>query len=177
MKHLLLGLLHAGDAHGYELKRRHDERFSLAGTEINVGQIYVTLGRLERDDLVEHRSEVSEEGPDRKVYALTELGGKELLSWLEAPGPVPQVRSAALLKIVVASDVSPSEVPVLVATHRRSCLGALRSLDSEAQQGAGSDASDLLLQASALHLQAELRWLDLVSERPQITNSSQGETT
>ncbi len=165
MKFLLLALLARGPAHGYELKRLHDELFAAAGSPVNVGQIYVTLGRLERDGLVEHHPEASTEGPGRKVYELTEVGAKELRSWLESPGPVPQLRSAALLKIIVALEVAPAEVPGLVSAHRSQCLAALRTLDDRAGQGTGSEASELLVQAGALHLQAELRWLDLLTER------------
>lgn len=165
MKYLLLALLARGPAHGYELKRLHDERFSVAGASINIGQIYVTLGRLERDGLVEHHPVESHEGPARKVYELTQVGHKELRAWLEAPGPVPQLRSAALLKIIVALEISPSEVPSLVAAHRLQCLGALRALDESARGEPGSESTSLLIQAGALHLQAELRWLDLLTER------------
>ncbi|MCP4961307.1 MAG: PadR family transcriptional regulator [Actinomycetia bacterium] len=174
MKHVLLGLLAKGDAHGYELKRRHDELFAVSASSINVGQIYVTLSRLEKDSLVDHRSEQSDEGgPDRKVYSLTELGEKELRGWLESSGPVPQVRSAALLKIVVAFELGDHELRSLVAAHRRRCLAALRDLDRRAVEvGPSIDASGLIVQAAALHLQAELRWLDLLTE--QIDHSAPG---
>lgn len=169
MKHVILGLLSQGATHGYELKRRHDQLFGTAGSSINVGQIYVTLTRLERDDLVVHRTEMSTDGgPDRKVYTLTELGGKELEAWLESPGSVPTVRSNALLKIVVALELDSGELRPLIGAHRRRCLGALRGLDQTAAESAGSAAADLIIQATALHLQAELRWLDLLTERLDI---------
>ena len=166
MKHVILGLLSQGDAHGYELKRRHDELFAATGSSINVGQIYVTLTRLERDHLVEHRTEASNDGgPDRKVHSLTELGHKELGTWLESPGAVPQVRSAALLKIVIALEIDSVELRPLIAAHRRRCLGALRHLDQRAAESVAGGAADLIVQATALHLQAELRWLDMLTDR------------
>lgn len=166
MKHVILGLLRRGETHGYELKRRHDELFAATGASINVGQIYTTLSRLERDNLVEHRTEPSNDGgPDRKVHSLTELGYKELGTWLESPGAVPQVRSAGLLKIVIALEVDSSELRPLMAAHRRRCLGALRDLDRRAAEPPGVGSADLIVQATALHLQAELRWLDLLTNR------------
>lgn len=177
MKHVVLGLLSQGETHGYELKRRHDQLFGSTGSSINVGQIYVTLTRLERDDLVVHRAEASTDGgPDRKVHSLTELGHKELGTWLESPGAVPQVRSAALLKIVVALELNSSELRPLIAAHRRRCLGALRDLDQRAAESSGSAAADLIVQATALHLQAELRWLDLLTSRLDANQSEQSTT-
>ncbi len=165
---MILGLLSQGDAHGYELKRRHDDLFAGSASAVNVGQIYVTLSRLERDGLVEHRTEASDEGgPDRKVHSLTPVGSDELTSWLESPAPVPQLRSAALLKIVVALELGHAELRPLIASHRRRCVNALRELDRQARDAVPdrSGAADLLVQATALHIQAELRWLDLLTER------------
>ena len=54
MRFVFLALLASGPAHGYELKRRYDALFGAVWDPINVGQIYVTLGRLERDGLVTH---------------------------------------------------------------------------------------------------------------------------
>jgi DNA-binding PadR family transcriptional regulator len=178
VRHVILGMLSQGDAHGYELKRRHDRLFTSTGSSINVGQIYVTLSRLERDDLVEHRSEVSDDGgPDRKVYALTALGHKQLGVWLESPGAVPQVRSAALLKIVIALELNSGELRPLIAAHRRRCLVALRDLDQRAAEPAASGAADLIVQATALHLQAELRWLDLLTSRLDAEPSTNARTS
>src|SRR6266511_4189240 len=78
MRYVFLALLASGPAHGYQLKRRHDALFASGWGPINIGQIYVTLGRLERDGLVTHRTVQQAGRSDRKVYELTELGRKAL---------------------------------------------------------------------------------------------------
>ena len=45
---VILGVLADGPAHGYYLKREHDDRFPSA-RPLAYGQVYATLGRLERD--------------------------------------------------------------------------------------------------------------------------------
>lgn len=163
MKHVILGLLAAGPAHGYELRRRYDELFAGAGVEVNVGQIYVTLGRLEREGLVTHTAEAGDRR-DRKVYRLTETGGKVLREWLAEPPDTPLVKPDVLVRLVtarLAARLVPGIEPrAIITDHRQRCLEALRDLD---RQAAGTDpgsVSGLLVQATALHLQAELRWLE-----------------
>jgi DNA-binding PadR family transcriptional regulator len=185
----MLAILARGAAHGYELKRIHDELFGEVAAPVNVGQIYVTLGRLERDGLVarvagEHAG-VGEK--DRKVYELTELGHKALRSWLGEPSELPVGKSDVVLKLV-AGLIRDGEIAPAVAEHRARCLEALRRLaavrltgvrpgvvavdDVSASGGAGGgstiagvDVAELLIDASVQHLQAELRWLDLVHDR------------
>src|SRR5690349_19128578 len=103
MRWLFLALLSSGPAHGYELKRRYDGLFGAVWDSINIGQIYVTLGRLERDGLVTSTAVRQEKGADRKDYELTELGRKALGGWLDEPADVPLPKSDLLLKLVAAS--------------------------------------------------------------------------
>lgn len=186
----MLALLDRGPAHGYELKRAHDELFGDVAPPVNVGQIYVTLARLEKDGSVVHRIEKNTDGPDRKVYELTPLGGKALRSWLSEPSDLPVGKSDVVLKLV-AGLVRDGTVAPAVAEHRTRCIQALRQLVSQRSNPASATPTPatpntatpttaapapathqpvaalggLLREASVLHLQAELRWLDLVDER------------
>ncbi|ROT27100.1 PadR family transcriptional regulator [Micromonospora sp. HM5-17] len=169
MKHVVLGLLAAGPAHGYELHRRYDELFAEAGVEVNIGQIYVTLGRLERDGLVSHSTESSGPRRDRKVYRLTEAGAKQLREWVTEPSETPLVKPDVLLRLVTARlaavllpDLDPHTV---IADHRQRCLEALRDLDRQAARATPASVGGLLVQATALHLQAELRWLEACQQQ------------
>jgi len=159
MRFVFLALLASGPAHGYELKRRYDGLFGAVWGPINVGQIYVTLGRLERDGLVTHVEVRQEKGADRKDYELTDLGRKALGGWLEEQPEVPLPKSDLLLKLVAAS-LAGAEVHGLIGEHRQRCLQALRDLDTAAAGATAGTVADLLVQGTALHLQAELRWLD-----------------
>jgi DNA-binding PadR family transcriptional regulator len=163
MRFVFLALLASGPAHGYELKRRYDALFGAVWDPINVGQIYVTLGRLERDGLVTHTEVPQERGADRKDYELTELGRKALGGWLEEPAEVPVAKSDLLLRLVGAS-LAGADIGPLVGEHRQRCLQSLRDLDAAAGEARPGTVADLLIQGTALHLQAELRWLDRCDE-------------
>ena len=166
VKYLLLSFLEDGPTYGLDLKQRHDGLVGVVAGPVNVGQIYTTLGRLEKNGLVTHTAQPSEVGPDRKIYELTEDGSKELRVWLETPPAAPELKSDALIKIVAAIQLRHPDVPALIRDHRQQCLEALKALDlaaGEAQQVEHDDkriARDALVQAAALHLQADLRWLD-----------------
>src|SRR6266511_317347 len=160
MRYVFLALLASGPAHGYQLKRRHDALFASGWGPINIGQIYVTLGRLERDGLVTHRTVQQAGRSDRKVYELTELGRKALETWLGEPPDVPLPKSDLLLKLVSASLVGAPDAPdaqAVVGAHRQRCLQALRDLDGAVADAAPGSVAALLAQGTGLHLQAELR--------------------
>lgn len=79
-RHILLGLLAGGPSHGYDLKRRHDERFPQA-RPLAYGQVYTTLQRLVRDGLAEVDGTGSDGGPERTAYRSTGDGSRELARW------------------------------------------------------------------------------------------------
>jgi DNA-binding PadR family transcriptional regulator len=168
MKHVVLGLLSAGPAHGYDVWRRYDQLFAGAGVEINVGQVYITLTRLERDALVTSTTQPAGRRRDRKVYQLTELGVKALREWFATPPDIPLVKPDVLLRLITAK-LATSAVPgidtrAIINQHRQRCLEALRELDRQAGQTAAGSVGGLLVHATGLHLQAELRWLELCEQ-------------
>src|SRR6187401_3365623 len=73
MRYPVLASLAAAPAHGYEIKRGLEERFGSAVAPLNIGQVYTSLQRLQRDHLVEDE-EAREGGRDRRVYRLTDAG-------------------------------------------------------------------------------------------------------
>ncbi|PLW72305.1 hypothetical protein C0036_13310, partial [Streptomyces sp. DJ] len=100
--HVLLGLLAAGPSHGYDLKRRHDERFPQA-RPLAYGQVYSTLQRMVRDGLAEVEGSESDGGPERTTYRRTEEGARTLHRWLaEVAPPAPFVANEIFTKVVVA---------------------------------------------------------------------------
>jgi len=165
MRFVFLALVARGDTYGYELKRRYDAWFSSAWGEVNIGQIYVTMGRLQRDGLVTSQAVPQATRPQRKVFAITELGAKALEDWLHEPSELPSSKSDLLLRLVGTTLLDATPVRVLVAEHRQRCLEALRMLDGQVERAGRGSLTELLLQGSALHVQAELRWLDLLDQR------------
>jgi len=80
VKHALLGILAQAPRHGYDLKRAFDDKLG-DFWNLNVGQIYTTLSRLEADELIQHDAVEQDDKPDKKVYRLTPAGHAEFADW------------------------------------------------------------------------------------------------
>jgi DNA-binding PadR family transcriptional regulator len=175
VKNVLLALLANGHEHGYELKHAVESTFGDTWPPLNIGQIYTTLQRLERDGLVQSRH-VSQEGrPDKRVYELTDAGRTELREWIEAPVPAQRLKDEFFNKLAlarlpgVASLNGASDPGSLISRQRREYLGTLRQLNlalmkEEERNGRGTAAA-LLIEGAILHLEADLKWLDLCEQR------------
>src|SRR5947207_1771848 len=101
IKHTILGLLAGGPLHGYQLKAAFERE--LASGPLNFGQVYTTLDRLERDEMVQPEVVAQEERPDKKVYVLTSAGQKELREWLATPTRIDlDLRNETYLKLMLA---------------------------------------------------------------------------
>ena len=166
VRHGLLALLASRPAHGYDLKLRYEA--STGGTRwVNGGQIYTTLRRLERDDLVEAMTEVDGED-DKTIYRLTERGVAELHAWFATPvGSVDGSRDELLVKVALSFDTPGIEARSVLRTQRQATLRGLQELTvrkAQLGQGAGLGAQaslDLLIARS----EAEARWLELCEAR------------
>jgi DNA-binding PadR family transcriptional regulator len=157
---VLLGLLAAGPRHGYDLKRAHDERMPRA-KPLAYGQVYATLGRLERDGLVEESSQDRDGGPDRTSYTLTAKGREKLDEWLTAvEPPAPFVTSALFSKVVVSLLAADAERARGYLTAQRAAhTDRLRELTA-AKTAADASVGDIVAADFAIaHLDADLRWL------------------
>jgi len=162
LKYVLLGILAERPRHGYDLKAAVDAAFG--GTwPLNIGQIYTTLGRLDRDGLVECEIVEQEALPDRKVYRLTAVGRKELERWLEEPTRLaPPLHDEIFVKVLV-HDLVLSEAGPRVATitaARHDLLGAMRSLGARLDAEPAGSVTGLLLRAAIDRLAATADWLD-----------------
>ncbi|MFG3702002.1 PadR family transcriptional regulator [Micromonospora sp. NPDC047620] len=157
---VLLGLLAAGARHGYDLKHAYDRSLPRA-KPLAFGQVYATLGRLERDGLVVQAAVDRDGGPDRTLYELTDKGQAALDAWLDAvEPPAPHTSNALLAKVVVALlTASHDRADAYLAAQRSAHVERLRELtraklDPEANPG-DVIAADYLI----AHLDADLRWL------------------
>ena len=164
VRHALLALLSEGPKYGLQLRQEFE-----AGTgevwPLNVGQVYMTLQRLERDGLVASDQE-ADEGP-QKTYGLTETGSAELMSWL---GPPPDTgvppRDELVIKVLVALRVPGVDVVELVQRHRRQLVGMMQYFT-----GLKADADErdvgllLVVDAEIYRLDAVIRWLDSAEAR------------
>jgi DNA-binding PadR family transcriptional regulator len=154
----LLGLLEPKAQHGYTLRQRYDFWF---GTQrpLKSAQVYSTLHRLTRDGFVDLAGVAAGEGPDRRLYAITEAGVYELDRWLQEP-EVPEVsatRRVLFAKVVLALQ-SGRPARSLLDAQRQAHHDRLRDMRKARQAG------DLMTQLDAdfemYHLDADLKWID-----------------
>jgi DNA-binding PadR family transcriptional regulator len=167
MRYPFLALLASGPAHGYELKQAFETRFGHVLPPLNAGQIYTTLGRLERDGLV-RADHVEQDGrPNKRVYELTDDGRGALADWLAAPAPGARLKDEFFMKLVLAGLTGVADPKTLIERQRREYLQSLRDLDelASARRGNGDVAAELLIEGAALHVEADLEWLDLCDQR------------
>jgi DNA-binding PadR family transcriptional regulator len=162
MRYPFLALLANGPAHGYELKQGLAQRFGDVLPRLNAGQVYTTLQRLERDGLVTG-SDVPEDGRQKRVYELTPSGRGALEAWVATPSAATRLRDEFFLKLVLAGQAGVADPRVLIDQQRRECLHALRGLADLASNG--NAVGSLLADGAALHLEADLKWLDLCEQR------------
>ncbi|MEU3788933.1 PadR family transcriptional regulator [Streptomyces fructofermentans] len=163
-RHILLGLLAGGPSHGYDLKRRHDERFPQA-RPLAYGQVYTTLQRLVRDGLAEIDGTDSDGGPERTLYRSTDEGAKELLGWTgEITPPAPFVTNEIFAKVVctILASADPADY---LASQRTAHMARMRELTA-VKTAPGTDLATVLSADYALnHLDADLRWMTTTAAR------------
>ncbi|HVV29684.1 MAG TPA: PadR family transcriptional regulator [Mycobacteriales bacterium] len=177
IKQGLLALLAEQPMYGYQLRSEFERR--TGGTwPLNIGQVYTTLGRLERDGLVV-RSETGtdDEGGDnareRFAYEITDLGRGEVRSWWQTPvRREGRPRDELAIKLAMAVTVPGVDVAAVVQAQR---TDSLRALQDYTRLKARTDAADLawllVLESLIFQTEAEVRWLDhcetaLVRYRP-----------
>jgi DNA-binding PadR family transcriptional regulator len=163
VRHSLLAVLSAGPMHGYGLKTE----FEAATGDVwplNVGQVYTTLGRLERDRLV--TAEADAEG--QKVYEITAAGRDELSRWFETPVPREVIpRQELAIKLVFAVRSGMANVAAIVQRQRVATIRALQDITrlKAAAEAHGDLAWLLMLDALVFQAEAEARWLDMCEAR------------
>lgn len=159
-----MALLSGGRGHGYELKQALNQSFGRLLPELNSGQIYSTLARLERDGLVEGES-VADDNRRKKVYRLTDRGQEVLQTWVSVPVPGPRLKDEFFIKFVVATSMGLADPLTMIELQRREYLQSLRDLDARLTTDGNSPTTELMVEGAVLHLKADLGWLDLIEER------------
>lgn len=161
----LLALLAKDPAHGYELRQALEQTFGVAYPSPNIGQVYVTLSRLEKDGLIRAVDVTQVNRPNKKVYHLTPKGWETLGAWVEEPTEGPRVRDEFYLKLILAPLTGIADRMLLISRQRRHYLTLMRELDELAEAADPGDRIALLLiEGAMLHLQADLDWLQRCQE-------------
>ena len=163
MKMPLLALLAKEPAHGYELRSQLEQVFGEAYPTPNIGQIYVTLQRLERDGLVCSQDVVQATRPNKRVYELTDAGREAVTTWVDRTSAGPRVRDEFFMKLVLGQLTGTADRLGLINRQRRHYLAQMRSL-SDLAAAATRPVPRLLIEGAMLHLQADLDWLQRCQE-------------
>ncbi|MFF9812904.1 PadR family transcriptional regulator [Streptomyces sp. NPDC014006] len=161
----LLALLARGPAHGYELKQDLEQLLGSAYPQPNIGQIYVTLGRLEKQGLIEGEEVEQSSRPNKKIYHLTDAGREALSTWFEDTEDEPRVRDEFFMKLALALQTGLADQIALINRQRRQYLNTMRSLSKlAAAESRENRIAHLLIEGAMLHLQADLDWLERCQE-------------
>ncbi|MFF4416341.1 PadR family transcriptional regulator [Streptosporangium sp. NPDC001559] len=156
IKQGLLALLSRGPRYGYQL-RAEFEASTGATWPLNIGQVYTTLSRLERDGLVTP-GEQDEQG--RVVYTITEAGLTEMERWFGTPvAQSDRPRDELVIKLAMAVAAGADVRPVIQA-QRVATMSTLQELTRAKRANAESPAQRLVIDSMIFQAEAEQRWLD-----------------
>ncbi|MGE5172819.1 MAG: PadR family transcriptional regulator, partial [Betaproteobacteria bacterium] len=139
---------------------------------LNYGQIYSTLDRLEKEDLVTYDRQAQDKRPDRKIYSITRKGRKELDEWLSAPvNRVRALRDEFFIKLVFMDKNNPAPVLDLIEKQKALYLKQMNKLTHQKvelkKKPKAPDAltTELLMDAGLFHAEADIKWLTLCESK------------
>ncbi|WP_160004377.1 PadR family transcriptional regulator [Nocardioides sp. AX2bis] len=157
VKQALLALLQEQPMYGYQLRVEFEQRTG-ATWPLNVGQVYTTLTRLERDGLVEG---AGEDGEGHVVYRLTDQGSGEVAAWFTTPVERTQPpRDELAIKLALAVTVPGVDVGTVVQQQRSATMRALQDYTRLKRQAGDDLAWSLVVDSLIFAAEAEVRWLD-----------------
>ena len=163
IRHALLALLAEGPKYGLQLREEFESRTGEVWP-LNVGQVYTTLQRLERDGLVE--SDGEPEGP-QKSFRLTEGGAGELAEWLRTPPDLSAPpRDELVIKVLVAIRLPGVDVHEVIQAHRRYIVELMQQWTRLKDEEGDLDLSlALVVDAELYRLDSVVQWLDTAEGR------------
>jgi DNA-binding PadR family transcriptional regulator len=163
IRHALLALLSEGPKYGLQLGQEFEVRTGEVWP-LNIGQVYTTLQRLERDGLVES-DETEMDGP-QKGFRITDTGRDELQEWLHTPSDdaVPP-RHELVIKVLVALGVPGIDVTEVVQLHRHRLVELMQRYTRLKEEELEDVRVALVVDAEIFRLDALIRWLDSADAR------------
>jgi len=164
VRHALLALLSEGPKYGLQLRQEFEARTGDVWP-LNVGQVYTTLQRLERDGLVE--SEDASENSPQKGFRITTAGEEELSAWLLTPPDMTSPpRDELVIKVLVARRLPGVDISDLVQVHRRYLVELMQQYTRLKEDASDDDVGlALVVDAELFRLDAVIRWLDAADGR------------
>lgn len=169
----ILALLSQRPMYGAQLRAEFEDR--TGGTwPLNIGQVYTTVARLQRDGLVAGDGVPDEDG--RKEYALTDAGRAEVAAWwASAAAPSSDPRDELTIKLALGVTMPGVDVADVVQRQRSAGMQRLQELTAEKRRGPRDLAAELVLERRIFDAEALVRWLDHVEGR--LAESASSSTT
>ncbi|MEU4221201.1 PadR family transcriptional regulator [Actinoplanes sp. NPDC026623] len=163
-RHAMLALLSEGPKYGLQLRHEFEARTGEVWP-LNVGQVYTTLQRLERDGLVEP-DDTGDDGP-QKGFRITAQGAEDLATWLQTPPDLSlPPRDELVVKVLMALRVPGVNVHGIIQVHRRYLVELMQQWTRLKEDEAGYDlAFALAVDAEIFRLDSVVRWLDTADGR------------
>ena len=168
VRNALLGLLAQRPRHGYEL---HAAFEAVVGGEQNwdvkPAQIYTTLARLEEGGLVKEDSVEQGGGPEKRIYAITSAGRSALADWFAESVGREHQRDEFFIKLMLSLATGEASPRKVIQTQRSKLYQDLHAVTTQRQQAdPGTELARILLfDKTVMHLEADLRWLDMIEAR------------
>ncbi len=168
VRYAILGFLSQHPRHGYDLRAAIQ---ALVGGEsvwdVKPAQVYTTLARLEEAGLVHQESVEQEGGPEKRIYALTGKGKTELEEWFSSGVPDEHQRDEFFIKLMLSLAIEDTNPHRVIQAQRRQLYQDLhqRTVRRNLANPETELAQIFLLDKAIMHLEADLRWLDLMEAR------------
>jgi DNA-binding PadR family transcriptional regulator len=173
IRHAMLALLSEGPTYGLALREEFEARTGEVWP-LNVGQVYTTLQRLERDGLITSEDTAGDAPPGgtqkdgpQKAYRITGAGARELARWLRTPPDLSTPpRDELVMKVLVSLRVPGSDTPGIIQAHRRYLVQLMQQW-TRIKDDAGADdlSTHLAVDAELFRLDAVVRWLAAAEAR------------
>ncbi len=168
VRHAVLGLLAQRPRHGYELRAAFQ---ALVGGEetwdVKPAQIYTTLSRLEQGGFIAEDGVEQDAGPEKRIYAITPAGRTTLTEWFACGSEREHQRDEFFLKLMIGLVSGVADPYHLIRTQRTYLFQELHDITEQRSHCDRSRelATILLLDKAVMHLEADLRWLDMIEGR------------
>lgn len=168
VRHAILGFLAQQPRHGYELRAAFDSLFIDDTWEVKPAQVYSTLDRLAESGLIVCQSDLGEgEEPSRRIYALSPAGQHALQAWFDSPVAAQHQRDELFIKLMVALISGEGQPERILLLQRSAIYQEMHNLTRlrESCNPRGEMAQILLFDKALMHLEADLRWLEMAEMR------------
>lgn len=163
VRHALLALLSEAPKYGHQLRQEFEARTGDVWP-LNVGQVYTTLKRLERDGLAE--SDGTGGNGSQKGFRITTEGEEALSEWLRTPPDMTSPpRDELVIKVLVALQVPGVDVRDVVQLHRRYLVQLMQQYTRLKEDVTEDVSLTLVVDAELFRLDAVIRWLDSADAR------------